>query len=106
METITGLPARGLAALRDREGGVFHGLALVVGIAVGFGAATLIWVLEGVEAIFHFLGDILAGGGDWFVLVSVPLGILAAWWIARRLSLIHISEPTRPPSTSRMPSSA
>lgn len=86
MDSITGLPARGLAALRDREGGIFLGIALVVGVAVGFGAASLIWVLDGVEAIFHFLGDLLAGGAEWFVLVSVPLGLLAAWWVARRFA--------------------
>lgn len=86
MESFTRLPARGLAALRDREGGIFLGIALVVGVAVGFAAATLIWVLEGVEAIFHLLGEVFAGGGAWFVLVSVPLGLLAAWWIARRFA--------------------
>ena len=65
---------------------MFLGIALLVGIAVGVGAAALIWVLEGVEVIFHLLGEVLANGAEWFVLVSVPLGILAAWWIARRFA--------------------
>jgi CIC family chloride channel protein len=86
MDSITRLPARGLAALRDPEGGVFLGIALLVGIAVGVGAAVLIWVLEGVEAIFHVLGDLASGDAGWFVFVSVPVGLLAAWWIARRFA--------------------
>lgn len=65
---------------------MFLGIALVVGIAVGLGAVALIWVLEGVEAIFHQLGETLANDAEWFVFVSVPLGLLAAWWIARRFA--------------------
>ncbi len=86
MDRLTQLPARGFAALRDREGGVFLGIALVVGIAVGLGAAVLIWVLEGVEAMFHQLGDALTNDAEWFVFISVPIGLLAAWWIARRFA--------------------
>ena len=36
----------------------------------------------------------------------VQKGVAAIDKSLSRLSLIHISEPTRPPSTSRMPSSA
>ena len=35
-----------------------------------------------------------------------PLGVEREILLVDDLSLIHISEPTRPPSTSRMPSSA
>jgi CIC family chloride channel protein len=86
VERFNRLPARGLAALRNPEGGIFLGIALVVGVAVGLGAATLIWVLDGVESIFHELGDVLAGGSAWFLFISVPVGLLAAWWIARRFA--------------------
>ncbi len=86
MDSFARLPARGLAALRDRDGGLFLGIALIVGVAVGLAAAALIWVLDGVEAIFHLLGEVFAGGGSWFVLISVPLGLLSAWWIARRFA--------------------
>ncbi len=86
MDRITHLPERGLAALRDREGGIFLGIALLVGIAVGLGAASLIWVLEGVETLFHEMGELVMGGSDWFVFVSVPVGLLAAWWVARRFA--------------------
>ncbi len=39
---------------------------------------------------------------------TLPLhaGIEAGWAAGRRLSLIHISEPTRPNNRSRLPSSA
>ena len=40
-----------------------------------------------------------------FVLFGFALLVLGSRWLVG-LSLIHISEPTRPPSTSRMPSSA
>jgi CIC family chloride channel protein len=86
MHGISRLSARSLAALRDRDGGLFLGIALVVGVAVGFGAAALIWVLDGVEEVFHFFAETFAGGADWFVFVSVPLGLFAAWWIARRFA--------------------
>ena len=65
---------------------MFLGIALLVGIAVGMGAAVLIWVLEGVEVIFHVLGEVTSGDAQWFVFVSVPVGLLAAWWIARRFA--------------------
>ena len=40
-------------------------------------------------------------GSDEFIQISLLLALMVGI-----LSLIHISEPTRPPSTSRMPSSA
>ena len=46
----------------------------------------LIWVLEGVEVIFDELGYLTSGDAGWFVFVSVPVGLLAAWCIARRFA--------------------
>ena len=86
MNAFTRLPDRGLAVLRDPDGGIFLGIALLVGVAVGVGAAVLIWVLEFVEALFHDLGGALTGGATWFVLISVPVGLLGAWFIARRFA--------------------
>ncbi len=86
MKRVFDLPERGLAVLRDRESGAFLAISLVVGVAVGLGAALLIGVLEAVTQIFDWLGDRLTGGAGWFVLASVPLGILGAWWIARRFA--------------------
>jgi CIC family chloride channel protein len=83
---ILSFPERSLAVLRDRESGAFLAISLLVGVAVGVGAALLIAALDAVSELFTWLGDTLAGGTKWFVLVSVPLGLLAAWWIARRFA--------------------
>ncbi len=75
-----------LVLIRQRADTGFLVISLLVGVVVGGAAALLIWVLEAVEQFFHFAGDNVAGGASWFVLVSVPLGILAAWWLARRFA--------------------
>ena len=77
---------RGLALLRQRGDTGFLLISLVVGVVVGIAAAALIWVLEVVEAGFHAGGDLLADGAAWFALVSVPLGIGIAWWLARKFA--------------------
>ncbi len=77
---------RGLAFLRRRGDTGFLLISLLVGVVVGIAAALLIWVLEVVEAGFHAGGDLLAGGAAWFALVSVPLGIGIAWWLARKFA--------------------
>jgi len=76
---------RGLGLLRDRETGAFLTLAALVGVAVGLGAGLLVWALRSVEGVFAELNS-LVGGGRWFVLISAPLGIVIAWWIARRFA--------------------
>ena len=59
--------------------------------------------------------EAMGGEGDWETLalnVIAMFNIVTGYVLSQRaftsmtLSLIHISEPTRPPSTSRMPSSA
>ncbi len=77
---------RGLALLRQRGDTGFLLISLLVGVVVGIAAAALIWVLEVVEAGFHAGGDLLADGAAWFALVSVPLGIGIAWWLARKFA--------------------
>jgi chloride channel protein, CIC family len=77
---------RGLSVLRQRGDTGFLLISLVVGVVVGIAAAALIWVLEVVESIFHAGGELLAGGAAWFALVSVPLGIGIAWWLARKFA--------------------
>lgn len=61
-------------------------MALLVGVAVGLGAALLIWALERVADVFEWAGSAVTGDGRWYVLVSVPLGVLGAWWIAKRFA--------------------
>lgn len=77
---------RFLAMVRERADTGFLVVSLLVGVIVGLAAGALIWVLEAVEWVFHLGGDVLAGGGAWFALVSVPLGIGIAWWLARRFA--------------------
>lgn len=79
------LPQRGLAVLSDRDTGAFLGLAGLVGVAVGVGAWLMVWALEWVHLVFEWAGGLLALG-PWVVLVSVPAGLLVAWWLARRFA--------------------
>ena len=80
-------------------------------ISIGIGAVGL--------AVYYFMGE----SAPQFILPLIVVSVIAAIFIilislvakmfrsrkkyhCLNLSLIHISEPTRPPSTSRMPSSA
>lgn len=75
-----------LAMVRDRADTGFLVVSLLVGVVVGVAAAVLIWVLEAVEQVFHSAGGLLGEASTWFVLVSVPLGIFGAWWLARKFA--------------------
>lgn len=77
---------RWMSTFGERDSGGFLAVALLIGVAVGLGAAILIWVLEAVHASFDLLGETLAGGAAWFVLVTLPLGIFLAWWLAKRFA--------------------
>lgn len=79
------LPAVG--ALAERQMGGFLVLAALVGVGVGVGAAGLVLALE---AIGHLTDRILPSSEVAFwdpsrlwVFLTVPLGFLIAWWIAR-----------------------
>ncbi|MCJ7752961.1 MAG: chloride channel protein, partial [Thermoanaerobaculales bacterium] len=61
----------------------FLGLSLLVGVLVGAGAALLIWAIEWVGQGFDWAGE-SAGVGRYALLVSVPLGLLAAWWVGAK----------------------
>lgn len=86
MRSITSIPERGLALLRDRETAGFLGISLLVGVAVGVGAALLIWTLEAVAAGFERIDTAVFDGARWFVIISVPGGVTVAWWLARRFA--------------------
>ncbi len=73
--------------------GGFLALSAVVGVGVGLGAAALVFGLEAIETLL----DPLLGGLDQiedglfkpsrlWIFVTVPLGLLAAWWVARRFA--------------------
>jgi CIC family chloride channel protein len=86
VRTFTRLPERSLAFLRDRESGVFLGISLLVGVAVGVGAALLIGALEAVGLMFEWVDQRFLDGADWYVVLSVPIGVTIAWWLARRFA--------------------
>lgn len=67
--------------------GGFLALSALVGVGVGIGTAALVWSLETVE---HLIAPLFEGVGDEFwdpaklwVFLTVPVGFLIAWWIAR-----------------------
>lgn len=70
--------------------GGFLVLSALVGIGVGAGAAGLILALEGMGRVMDAImpsGDV----GFWdaarlWVFLTVPAGLLVAWWIARRMA--------------------
>lgn len=73
--------------------GGFLALSALVGVGVGFGAAALIFGLEAIESLLRpLLGGlekveegILRADRLW-IFVTVPLGFLSAWWLARRFA--------------------
>ncbi len=86
MPSLRSISKRGLGALSDREAGGFLLVSLLVGVAVGVGAAGLIWALDGVRAGFVALDENLLGGSRWYVVLSVPVGVGIAAWVARRFA--------------------
>lgn len=88
LENFRRLPAVG--ALAERQMGGFLVLSALVGIGVGAGAAGLILALEGMGRVMDAImpsGDV----GFWdaarlWVFLTVPAGLLVAWWIARRMA--------------------
>jgi CIC family chloride channel protein len=69
--------------LTSRGTAAFLFAALILGFIVGLGAAVLVWTIE-----FVFTGttnlDRILEWGRWFVVLSVPVGILASWLLDRR----------------------
>ena len=90
--------ARSLGVRLEGEPGPHNGITDVPGVEVGHST-----IIEGEGRLVVGEGPVRTG-----VTAILPRGseagdsAFAAWW----LSLIHISEPTRQPATSGMPSSA
>jgi len=67
--------------LTSRGTAAFLFAALILGFIVGLGAAVLVWAIE-----FAFTGTTTLEGilewGRWFVVLSVPVGILASLFTA------------------------
>lgn len=72
------------SALRSRGHTAFLGASLLLGVLVGVGAAFLVW---GLELVAHGVGetDAFFGLGRWVFVISIPLGLLAAWLLNRWL---------------------
>ena len=77
---------RVLSWTRERADTGFLIVSILVGVVVGVATAGLIWMLEAVEQVFNLAADSLGDGSAWVVVVSVPIGILAAWWLARKFA--------------------
>ncbi|MFO7548756.1 MAG: chloride channel protein [Acidimicrobiia bacterium] len=82
--TPQGRARRGTDLLRDRDARLL-GISTLVGLAVGLGAFSLVWALHGVELAFEWAAHEV-GDPRWFPVITVPLGILGAWWVARRFA--------------------
>lgn len=80
-ETIRRLPALGVLA--ERQYGGFLVLAALVGVVVGVGTAGLVWLLEGIHLV---LAPLFAEEGRGWVFLTIPTGLMLAWWIARQFA--------------------
>ncbi|MCZ6630201.1 MAG: chloride channel protein, partial [Actinobacteria bacterium] len=84
----------GVGALTERQMGGFLVLAALVGVGVGLGAAGLVLLLEGIQRLLAPLLEPLFNPeevGFWsleraWIFLTVPLGLLTAWWIAKRFA--------------------
>ena len=73
------------APIRQRGTAVFLALSIAVGLVVGLAAAALILALELMADWVGWLGD-RVGDIRVVVLIAVPIGLLLAWWVARRFA--------------------
>jgi CIC family chloride channel protein len=81
MESIRRLPAVGVLA--ERQMGGFLAISALVGVGVGLGAAALIYLVTWLEDFFLPLA--IDEGQPW-IFLTVPTGLLLAWFIAKRLA--------------------
>jgi CIC family chloride channel protein len=78
LESLRRVP--GVGALAEQKMGGFLVLSGLVGVGVGVATAGLVWSLDGVSHLIdRFFGE---GEGLW-IFLTVPIGLLTAWWVAR-----------------------
>ena len=63
----------------------FLGVSVIVGVLVGVAAAVLIWLTEAIADGLHLL-DATFGAGRFWALITVPLGLWAAYSISKRFA--------------------
>lgn len=86
------IPAVGVLA--ERQLGGFLALSALVGVGVGLGAAGLVLGLAGIQELLEPLLEPLVDGGGGsrlsldrlWIFLTVPTGLLAAWWVAKRFA--------------------
>jgi CIC family chloride channel protein len=88
MANLRRLPA--VSALAERQMGGFLALSALVGVGVGVGAAGLVLALEGMGGLMSMIlppseADFWDPARLW-IFLTVPAGLLIAWWIARRFA--------------------
>lgn len=92
LDSIRKVPAVGVLA--ERRLGGFLALSALVGVGVGLGAAGLVLALEGIGNLLEPLLEPLFNPdevGFWdirraWIFLTVPVGLLSAWWIAKRFA--------------------
>lgn len=81
LESIRRITAVGVLA--ERETGRFLLVSALVGVGVGLGAAALVYILEWVTEL---TANLLIEDGSAWILLTVPVGFVIAWLIARKLA--------------------
>lgn len=69
--------------LTQRGTAAFLLAAMMLGVLVGLGSALLVWAIDFSHEAFQTVDDAL-GWGKWFLLVSIPTGLLIAWVLEKR----------------------
>lgn len=78
-----------MGVLAERQLGGFLLLSTLVGVGVGIGAGLLVLALEGIGRLIEPLlgsGDDPSSPERFWLFLLVPIGLLAAWWIAHRFA--------------------
>ena len=90
LRSLRRVPVAGVLAEREMGGYLF--ISALVGVGVGLGAAALVFLLDTFDRLLQpFFGPLFdPATHGWFnpsrtlVFLSIPLGLVLAWWIARR----------------------
>ncbi len=72
------------SVLGSRGNSAFLAASVLLGILVGVGASILVWGIELVARTFAD-ADSTLGWGQWMVVASVPMGLLASWLLDKKL---------------------
>ncbi|MGH8945173.1 MAG: chloride channel protein, partial [Acidimicrobiia bacterium] len=84
LESLRRVPAVG--ALAEQRMGGFLVLSALVGVGVGLATAGLVWSLDGMRYLMDLIDPSLGEGQSIWIFLTVPAGLLAAWWVARALA--------------------